>query len=142
MLDTTNPKTLAITNQLEELYFLRDVVTPWMRENPHRVNFNAFGTYCGTYACYLGWYAAMRGDRAAVFAAPSNEQIARMDWHAEQLLGGDEHKAVFTVLGAGAVHVTLWAALFGWVSLGTLDERAAVLDAYIAVVERRLADIS
>lgn len=56
---------MKMNQQLENLYFLRDRVIPWMEEHPERVDFDEVESDCGTYRCAWGWYKHMRGLRGS-----------------------------------------------------------------------------
>lgn len=51
------------TTQLANLIYLRDIVIPFMEENPDLVNLDNYES-CGTYRCLLGWYVKLRFDQS------------------------------------------------------------------------------
>lgn len=108
MLKATDP-------QLENLMFLRDVVIPWMRENPERVNFDLYNSSCGTYGCLLGWYSMMRH---GVEWEQRSIDLNTSQWEAK------EFGFVNAVQGNPLFDVTSEA--------GTLEDRAQALDTIIA----------
>lgn len=102
--------------------FLRDVVIPWMQDNPESVYFNVSieHTSCGTHGCLAGWYTIMRyPDRVLLEADVDNDISASdtitEDFELEWQTGWD-----------------LYHPLFGTDDAGTLEERAERLDKMIA----------
>ncbi len=105
MLQTTD-------KQLENLMFLRDVVIPWMRENPERVDFNGFNSACGTYGCLLGWYSVFRYHKVWEDVRRDRDEL----WDEEEF----------------GITLPLQGDIFGTSRDGTLEERAERVDALIA----------
>lgn len=112
---TSNPE---IDQKLLNLYFLRDVVIPYMRKPGTLVNFNywkmttpSWGKECGTYRCLLGWYHFLRyGSDIDEYAVP---------WIIEENFPEDMPN------------------LFGSELHGNLDSRENKLRVFIAIYERR-----
>ena len=101
------------------LCYLRDVVIPWMRANPERVNFGTYGknrVEREEPCCLGGWYVRMRG-----LIEDPRDAIEILAAH----FGPRMH-----ICRPGEVYI--WSA----VSEITLDRRAEQVDIFIAEYEQ------
>lgn len=58
MLQKTSEEIVNLTNELEQLYLLRDVTFPRVFEEDEtgHVHLSSYSSNCGTYRCLLGWH--------------------------------------------------------------------------------------
>lgn len=121
-------KNPTIPPQLVELYYLRNVVIPWMRENPERVDFKQYESDCGTFCCMAAWYVSMR--HGVSFDTFMVDITATNDWGSDN--AEDFLAEVFCLDDRQVIR------MFGPNLMGPLEARAALLDEIIAEKEKAL----
>ena len=124
MLRKTSPELLDALRHLENMYYLRDTVIPWMEANPDRVDLNQANSECGTYACLLGWFCVMR------FGQTAKERIEALN-----TLNIDD----YDFGGEGIMFNALFS--FDWMS-GTLSDRKhRLINEIIPAQEKRAEEL-